>query len=63
MLKKGIGAYADSGIDFTAENIVMPHPVYGAMYWLCIVNPREDSLPALKRHLDVAYGLAVKRLK
>ncbi|WP_448634480.1 DUF6194 family protein [Pedobacter panaciterrae] len=62
-LKKGIGAYVDSGIDFTAENIVMPHPFYGAMYWLCIVKPRKKSLPVLKNHLDVAYSLAVKRLK
>lgn len=62
-LKKGIGAYVDSGIDFTAENIVMPHPIYGAMYWLCIVNPRANSLPVLKSHLNIAYGLAVKRQK
>nr|WP_294869745.1 DUF6194 family protein [uncultured Pedobacter sp.] len=62
-LKKGIGAYVDSGIDFTAENIVMPHPFYGAMYWLCIVNPAKDSLPGLKSYLDVAYALAVKRYK
>lgn len=62
-LKKGIGAYVDSGIDFTAENVVMPHPIYGAMYWLCIVNPGKDKLPVLKKHLDIAYGLAVKRMK
>jgi hypothetical protein len=62
-LKKGIGAYVDSGVDFTVENIVMPHPFYGAMYWLCIVNPGEGSLPGLKSYLDVAYGLAVKRYK
>lgn len=63
VLKKGIGAYVDSGIDFTAENVVMPHPIYGAMYWLCIVNPNKNNIPVLKNYLDIAYGLAVKRLK
>lgn len=60
-LKKGIGAYRESGIDFTVENVIMPHPVYGAMYWLCIVNPNTSSLPVLMSYLEIAYDIAAKR--
>lgn len=60
-LRKGMGAYLGSGIDFTVENTVMPHPVYGAGYWLCIVNPDKNKMPELKSYLEVAYAIAVKR--
>ncbi|ACU04595.1 DUF6194 family protein [Pedobacter heparinus] len=60
-LKKGIGAYLNSGLDFSVENVLMPHPVYCAMYWVCIVNPHKENMLKLKPHLDVAYSIAVKR--
>lgn len=60
-LKKGIGAYADAPFDFAAANVLMPHPLYGAMYWFCIVNPRQDNWAMLKTYLDEAYGIAGKR--
>lgn len=25
--------------DFTALDQIMPHPVYGKMYWVCVLNP------------------------
>ena len=60
-LKKGIDAYQDSNIDFTVENVLMPHPVYGAMYWMCILNPAVSSFPALRSYLEIAYAIAAKR--
>ena len=38
------GAETSSGekegdYDFTALDHLMPHPVYGRMYWVCILNP------------------------
>lgn len=56
--KPGIGGYLDSGIDFTAEDTLFPHPFYGSMYWVSIVNPSETSYPRLKAFLDYAYGKA-----
>jgi hypothetical protein len=56
--KAGIGGYVDSGIDFTAEDTLFPHPFYGTMYWVSIVNPTADSYPRLKEFLDYAYGKA-----
>ncbi len=48
--------------DFTALDQVMPHPVYGRMYWVCVLNPGEETfatqvLPLLAE----AYELAASR--
>jgi len=59
--KKGIGAYLDSGIDFTKEDTLFPHPVYGSMYWVSVVNPSGEMFEVLKGYLDEAYGKLVKR--
>ncbi|WP_353720250.1 DUF6194 family protein [Dyadobacter sp. 676] len=56
--KPGIGGYVDSGIDFTKENQLFPHPFYGSMYWVSMVNPSESSYPQLKGFLDYAYEKA-----
>lgn len=56
--KPGIGGYVDSGIDFTKENELFPHPFYGSMYWVSVVNPSETMYPQIKEFLDYAYGKA-----
>jgi hypothetical protein len=48
--------------DFTILDRVMPHPVYGRMYWVCVLNPSEETFETTVRHLlTEAYGLAVDR--
>lgn len=39
--EKGFEAYLNLGIDFTQEDTLLPHPHYGAMSWVCIVNPSK----------------------
>ncbi len=56
--KPGIGGYVDSGINFTEVNTLFPHPFYGTMYWISIVNPTEQSYPQLKGYLEYAYAKA-----
>lgn len=47
------------GYDYTALDQVMPHPVYGKMYWVCVLNPGETTLEAVVRPLlDEAYAMA-----
>jgi hypothetical protein len=58
--KKGIGAYLDSGIDFTKEDTLFPHPVYGSMYWISVVNPSEKTFEGLKGYLDWGYEKIAK---
>ncbi len=48
--------------DFTAFDQVMPHPVYGRQYWVCILNPSKETF-ATKVHplLAEAYEMAVSK--
>jgi hypothetical protein len=39
----GDGGVANAGPDFTVLNMVMPHPVYGSMFWVCILNPTDET--------------------
>ena len=47
--------------DFTAIDRVMPHPVYGAYHWICVLSPSEATFETLKPLLAEAYGRAVDR--
>lgn len=52
----------DSQYDFTALDQVMPHPVYGRMYWVCILNPSETTFQTVVQPLLAeAYDMAVKK--
>ena len=53
-----------SDYDFTALDQIMPHPVYGRMLWVCVLNPSEQTLETKVRPLLVeAYDLAVSKHK
>jgi hypothetical protein len=51
----------ESGYDFTVLNQIMPHPVYGQMFWLCVLNPSTPTFESLRPLLAEAYELSVKR--
>jgi hypothetical protein len=45
---------ADGGghdYDFTALDQLMPHPVYGRMYWVCVLNPSDATFETVVRPL------------
>jgi hypothetical protein len=47
---------------FTALDQVMPHPVYGRMHWVCILNPSSEMFETKVRPLLAeAYALAVSK--
>jgi hypothetical protein len=48
--------------DFSAVDVVLPHPVYFAQSWVCILNPSPESFPRVSRMIEVAYGKAVNRV-
>ncbi len=60
---------ADSGeisrdYDFTTLEQLMPHPVYGRMLWVCVLNPSDETFETKVRQLLAeAYDLAVSRHK
>ena len=47
--------------DFTALDQLMPHPVYGQMFWVCVLNPSDATFQALKPLLLEAYAGAVSK--
>ena len=47
------------GHDFTAIDKLMPHPVYGRMYWICVLNPGEATFETVRPLIDEAYQLSI----
>ena len=50
------------GHDFAALDRIMPHPVYGKMYWICVLNPSVATFEKVKRLLTEAYAAGVRYL-
>lgn len=56
------GSTAADAYDFTALDQIMPHPVYGKMYWVCILNPSAATFENTVRPLLAeAYALDVAK--
>ena len=55
------GAAEDGGHDFTALDQVMPHPVYGRQYWVCVLNPSAATFEAVQALLAEAYERDVRK--
>lgn len=51
----------NSDYDFTVLDQLMPHPIYGRMYWVNILNPSAATLPVVKTLLAEAYDLSVRK--
>jgi Family of unknown function (DUF6194) len=47
--------------DFTALDVLMPHPVYGQNHWVCVLNPSDATFEDIKPLIDEAYRVAVNR--
>lgn len=55
-MRPGTPAY-----DYTALNSLMPHPVYGNIFWCCILCPAEDTFQqSLKPLFEASYQLAIR---
>ena len=50
--------------DFTTLDQIMPHPEYGHIFWVCVLNPGEEMFATKVRQLlTEAYELAVSKYK
>ncbi|WP_329265882.1 DUF6194 family protein [Streptomyces sp. NBC_01478] len=47
--------------DYTVTDSVLPHPVYGALGWVCVVNPGEATGELVVELLRGAHGDARAR--
>lgn len=58
------GGVIDMDWDFTQTGILMPHPVYGWMSWVCILNPTVEQFnSSLKELIAEAYELGKNKAK
>jgi hypothetical protein len=57
--RRGTDNVADTLYDFTALDQLLPHPVYGRMYWVCVLNPSDAMFETVQPLLAEAYDLAV----
>ena len=53
----------DTDFDYASRNLVMPHPFYAPMHWMCVVNPGERSRASLAGLLDAAHVQARTRYR
>ena len=51
----------ETGFDYAAEDTVMPHPVYGSQYWVCVVHPGEATLDRVRAMLAEAHAFAARK--
>jgi hypothetical protein len=52
---------AEPACDFTALDTIMPHPVYGSMHWVCVLNPSAETFERVKPLLVEAHERAAGR--
>jgi hypothetical protein len=53
------GKSINGSCDFTQLNILTPHPVYGWMKWVSILNPDPVSFELIKALLEEKYKILV----
>jgi hypothetical protein len=55
------GGEVEGGYDFTALDRLMPHPVYGRMSWICVLNPGPETSETVRTLLAEAHSQAARR--
>jgi hypothetical protein len=57
------GGVVQTGHDFSQRDRILPHPVYGWMCWIAIVNPTHETFEEIKPLLRGTYERAVQRYR
>ena len=47
--------------DFTVLDQIMPHPIYGSMFWICVLSPSQATFEKIRPLLAEAYARAAGR--
>lgn len=56
------GFVVETGHDFSALDQLMPHPIYAAQSWICVLSPSDATFQQQVRPLlNEAYEMAVRR--
>jgi hypothetical protein len=57
------GGVVATGHDFAALDTLLPHPVYGWMAWVSVLNPSPATFESVKPLLAEAHGLAAAKFR
>jgi len=57
------GGIVNTGHDFTQIDHIMPHPVYGWMSWIAVLNPSRETFKRLEPLIDEAIAIAKMKFK
>lgn len=57
------GGVIEGDYNFQTYDILTPHPIYGWMAWVSIINPSETSFNNLKSLIDESYELCIQKHK
>ncbi len=57
------GGVVELSYDFTATDVILPHPVYAWMAWISVLNPSEQTFERLKPLIQEAYEYAIEKFK
>lgn len=59
--RPGKGGIVDMNFDFSATDVILPHPVYAWMSWICMLNPSEENFEKLKPFIQESYEYAKEK--
>ena len=57
----GKGKIEVSAYDFTALDIIMPHPDYSSQHFICVLSPSEATFEQIRPLLAEAYDITKNR--
>ncbi len=55
------GGIINMDYDFSAVDKIIPHPVYGWMSWICVINPSSETFKTLIPLIDEGFKLAMEK--
>lgn len=55
------GQMVEMDFDFTALDVVMPHPIYAWMGWVCVLNPSEKTFLEFETMILESYEYAKEK--
>lgn len=55
------GGVVEMDCDFSAPDILLPHPVYAWMGWVCVLNPSRKTWMALEPLVQESYDYAKEK--
>jgi hypothetical protein len=55
------GGVVDMPFDFTQTDVILPHPVYAWMGWVCVLNPSDETFGRFLPLIDEAYECAKEK--